>query len=106
MYLTYWIHWWKFWVQTEGTNTLHLWKTSKGRISPTTSKFCKAKTLAAIFIAVSSHTIRGMNGIFTYKWLIFMVNVGNTVSIPYMDGVGMFFLFGLVWWVCACVCSF
>ena len=29
-----------------------------------------------------------MYGIFTYIWLIIMVNVG-TVNIPYMDGMGI-----------------
>ena len=29
-----------------------------------------------------------MYGIFTYIWLMFMVNVGKYIYIPYMDGMG------------------
>ena len=46
--------------------------------------------VALEFSDTSCHILIGsMYGIFTYIWLIFMVNVG-TVNIPYMDPMGMF----------------
>ena len=36
---------------------------------------------------ISTRSIHG-TGIFTYIWLIFMVNAGNYVTMPYMDAMG------------------
>ena len=38
------------------------------------------------------YPIPSMYGIFTYIWLIFMVNVGKYVNIPYMDAMGRFII--------------
>ena len=44
--------------------------------------------VCCVFCISVSHRIHG-TGIFTYIWLIFMVNVGKYT--PYMDGMGYWF---------------
>ena len=89
-------------MQTEGTNTLHLWKLPRVESLRRHPSFARPRPwrrflLQSVSIPSMGRTVR----IFTYKWLISMGNVGKYTIHGWCGYVFCLVLFG----ECVCVCA-